>query len=57
MTTTCTMTPSERDILLAGLSGQEVYIPDLRPVFAGWPEDVNEHEPSIRVAMDQVLDR
>ncbi len=51
------MLPNEQDIVLASLKGQKVRIPDLHPVFFGWPQDVNKNMPSIKTAINEILER
>lgn len=55
------MTSTRREQLLEGLRGQAVRIPDLRPIFSGWPGayggNISPHWKELVGVVDEKLQR
>lgn len=51
------MPSMERVDLLVGLKDQEIRIPNLFPIFPGWPQDINKHAADIVPMMNKILER
>ena len=55
------MTVDHRAQLLQNIKGQQAHLPDLRPIFAGWPgaydENINPHWKMMTVNVDDKLER
>lgn len=53
------MTINQRDELLKSLRGQKVRMPDLRPIFAGWPgtygDNINPYWKDMVITVDERL--
>lgn len=52
-----TFLQSERESILCKIRGQTVRIPNLFPMMAGWPADVNPHRETIKTVIDDILER
>ena len=48
---------NERSQLLASLKGQRIHIPNLRPIFSGWPARVNPNREALVPFVDETLPR
>ncbi|KAI1807197.1 terpenoid synthase [Daldinia bambusicola] len=46
---------SEKELVAQRLKGQWLVIPDIRPIFAHWPSEVNEHYQTMKEIMDRQL--
>ena len=51
------MTLQDLDAILKKLQGQTIVLPDLEPIFAGWPRGVNQNLEQLRRDVDHWLGR
>ena len=51
------MTLQEPDAILTKLQGQTIVLPDLEPIFDGWPRGVNQNLEQLRRDVDDWLGR